>query len=208
MKGRLKDVDFRNRKRKRNDGLANRASRIGQLNCRSIVRKTLALRMSVLCDSFPPSEAQSVEHSPTPTPHPTRAGTPTHEKLLDRSGGAATTKETMAALNQALVQPQPAMLEETKTMRVSLVDGSAKVSVATKLNYLMLYFIFNLGLTLYNKAIMIKVRMIPRLARFRTQRHGSAVIQSYEEELDSPSGRILESRCAKRSYEMTPTHRG
>ena len=115
----------------------------------------MALRTPAIHDSFLPSQTQSVEHSPTATPHHTRAGTPVHGKLLDRSGREAT--ETMAALN-ALIEPSHELPEETKLMRVSLVDGSAHISVATKLNFLVVYFIFNLGLTLYNKAVMIQVR--------------------------------------------------
>lgn len=111
--------------------------------------------MPAIHDSLLPSETQSVEHSPTATPHHTRAGTPIQGKLLDLRGREAT--ETMAALS-ALVEPPHEMLEETKLMRVSLVDGSANISVATKLNFLVVYFIFNLGLTLYNKAVMIKAR--------------------------------------------------
>lgn len=115
----------------------------------------MSLRMSALSDNFPPSQTQSVEHSPTATPHHTRAGTPIRGKLLDNSGTEAT--ETMAALN-ALIKPSRGMPEEAEVTRVSIVDGSANVSIATKLNFLMIYFIFNLGLTLYNKAVMIKVR--------------------------------------------------
>lgn len=115
----------------------------------------MLLKMSALHDNFPPSQTQSVEHSPTATPHHTRAGSPIHGKLLDRSGRE--TNETLVALN-ALIEPCGAKHEETKTTRVSLVDGSARVSFATKLNFLMVYFLFNLGLTFYNKAVMIQVR--------------------------------------------------
>lgn len=40
---------------------------------------------------------------------------------------------------------------------VSATDGSAAISTSTKVKYLIVYFAFNLGLTLYNKAIMIAV---------------------------------------------------
>lgn len=118
----------------------------------------MSFKASALHGAFPPFQTQSVEHSPTATPHHTRAGTPIHEKLLDRSGNE--TKETMAALN-ALMKPSYGTPEETKLTRVSLVDGSADVSVATKLNFLLVYLIFNLGLTLHNKAVMIQVRANP-----------------------------------------------
>ncbi|KAL9023698.1 MAG: hypothetical protein Q9180_008137, partial [Flavoplaca navasiana] len=41
--------------------------------------------------------------------------------------------------------------------QVSTIDGSASVTVASKVQVLLVYFAFNLGLTLYNKAVMIKV---------------------------------------------------
>lgn len=118
----------------------------------------MSLKVSALHDTFPQSQAQSVEQSPTATPHHTRAGTPIHEQLLDSSDSE--TNETMAALN-ALMKPSHGKPEEMKMTRVSLVDGSADVSVATKLNFLAVYLIFNLGLILYNKAIMIQVRANP-----------------------------------------------
>ena len=119
----------------------------------------MSLKASALHGAFPPFHTQSVEHSPTATPHHTRAGTPIHGRLLDRSG--TETKETMAALN-ALMKPSYGTSEETKLTRVSMVDGSADVSIATKLNFLMVYLIFNLGLTLYNKAVMIQVCAKPQ----------------------------------------------
>ena len=44
--------------------------------------------------------------------------------------------------------------------QVSTIDGSASVTVASKVQVLLIYFAFNLGLTLYNKAVMIKVSII------------------------------------------------
>ena len=44
--------------------------------------------------------------------------------------------------------------------QVSTIDGSASVTVASKVQVLLVYFAFNLGLTLYNKAVMIKVSRI------------------------------------------------
>ncbi|CAL8575140.1 hypothetical protein XPA_001082 [Xanthoria parietina] len=47
--------------------------------------------------------------------------------------------------------------EEVEEMaQVSTIDGSASVTVASKVQVLLLYLAFNLGLTLYNKAVMIK----------------------------------------------------
>ncbi|KAL8933051.1 MAG: hypothetical protein Q9211_005989, partial [Gyalolechia sp. 1 TL-2023] len=39
--------------------------------------------------------------------------------------------------------------------RVNAIDGSSRISVTSKVQILLIYFIFNLGLTLYNKAVMI-----------------------------------------------------
>ncbi len=39
----------------------------------------------------------------------------------------------------------------------SVADGSATVPAWSKCKYLAVYFIFNLGLTLYNKAVMVQV---------------------------------------------------
>ena len=130
-----------------------RADRLAKYRKRRPVEK-MSLHVPALRGTFPPFQTQSVEQSPTATPHHTRAGTPIHEKLLDRSGSE--TNETMAALN-ALMKPSHGKSEETKMTRVSHIDGSADVSLATKLNFLMVYLVFNLGLTLYNKAVMIQV---------------------------------------------------
>lgn len=45
-----------------------------------------------------------------------------------------------------------------KATLVSITDGSAKISTVTKVKFLAFYFAANLGLTLYNKYIMLKVR--------------------------------------------------
>lgn len=45
-----------------------------------------------------------------------------------------------------------------KATLVSITDGSAKISTVTKVKFLAFYFTANLGLTLYNKYIMLKVR--------------------------------------------------
>jgi len=38
-----------------------------------------------------------------------------------------------------------------------VADGSARVPTWIKCKYLAVYFLFNLGLTLYNKAVMVQV---------------------------------------------------
>lgn len=44
-----------------------------------------------------------------------------------------------------------------KLRSVSSTDGSERVSTLTKSRYLIVYFIFNLALTLFNKALLIEV---------------------------------------------------
>lgn len=45
----------------------------------------------------------------------------------------------------------------SKLRSVSSTDGSEKVSNFTKARYLIVYFVFNLALTLFNKALLIEV---------------------------------------------------
>ena len=47
---------------------------------------------------------------------------------------------------------------EDGSVLVSVVDGSYTVSTSTKINHLVQYFIANLALTLFNKALMNVVR--------------------------------------------------
>jgi hypothetical protein len=115
----------------------------------------MSLKMAAVHNSFSPCQTQSVEHSPTATPHHTRAGSPVRGMSLNHTQKEAT--ETIAALN-ALIVSSGGLTEKKKMLRVGFVDGSSNVSFTTKLKFLMIYFIFNLGLTLYNKAIMIQVR--------------------------------------------------
>ncbi len=64
--------------------------------------------------------------------------------------------------------------------QVNTIDGSASVSAASKIQVLLIYFAFNLGLTLYNKAVMIRVSMNPTLAdRTMTNRIYSSRFLSY-----------------------------
>jgi hypothetical protein len=132
-----------------------------QLKDKSPLAKTpvysfMPLKMASVHDNFSSCQTQSVEHSPTATPHHTRAGSPIRGMFHSHTQKEAT--ETIAALN-ALIEPSGGLTEKTEMMRVGFVDGSSTVSFATKLKFLMIYFIFNLGLTLYNKAIMIQVRL-------------------------------------------------
>lgn len=44
--------------------------------------------------------------------------------------------------------------------KVSAIDGSGSISATSKVQVLLLYFVFNIGLTLYNKAVMIMVSTV------------------------------------------------
>ncbi len=48
--------------------------------------------------------------------------------------------------------------DKARMSNVSIVDDSTNVSTVTKAKLLIIYFVFNLGLTFFNKAIMIEVR--------------------------------------------------
>lgn len=48
---------------------------------------------------------------------------------------------------------------ENKLRSVSSIDGSERVSTFIKARYLILYFVFNLALTLFNKALLIEVML-------------------------------------------------
>lgn len=98
-------------------------------------------------------QSHVLDCSPTPTPHHTRAGSPARGKLLAHTSEQAS--QNIAILHAAI--KEPARVSESLKIPVSVVDGSANVSGATKVKYLIIYSVFNLGLTFYNKAIMIKV---------------------------------------------------
>ena len=71
-------------------------------------------------------------------------------------------------------------LEVEGMAQVNTIDGSASVSAASKIQVLLIYFAFNLGLTLYNKAVMIRVSMNATLAdRTMTNRIYSSRFLSY-----------------------------
>lgn len=60
-----------------------------------------------------------------------------------------------------IVQSTPTTLVNSEMegyTKVNALDGSGSTSTASKIQILLIYFAFNLGLTLYNKAVMIKVR--------------------------------------------------
>ena len=107
---------------------------------------------------------QTMDQSPTPTPLHTRAGSPDHGVAMPHSHEKA--KQTVEALNDLMsdedTQPIAETLDvlmpkEEKLVPVSDIDGSANVSTTSKLCNLVMYFTFNLGLTIFNKAVMIQV---------------------------------------------------
>ncbi|KAI4255307.1 MAG: hypothetical protein LQ352_002639 [Teloschistes flavicans] len=58
-----------------------------------------------------------------------------------------------------IVQSTPTTLVNSEMegyTKVNALDGSGSTSTASKIQILLIYFAFNLGLTLYNKAVMIK----------------------------------------------------
>ena len=87
--------------------------------------------------------------SPTPTPFHTRAPSPVHQQFTPH-----TPRQAHAAMNDI---HEILRRRESEKVAVSVTDGSALVPATTKMCYLAIYFFFNLGLTLFNKAIMIKV---------------------------------------------------
>ncbi|KAL8732635.1 MAG: hypothetical protein Q9166_002610 [cf. Caloplaca sp. 2 TL-2023] len=77
---------------------------------------------------------------------------PTH--TFDRLDGRIRTGDERSITNDATLVPEH--FEVEGMAQVSSIDGSASVSAAAKIQVLLIYFAFNLGLTLYNKAVMIK----------------------------------------------------
>ena len=123
---------------------------------------------------YPTSQLLLLDRSPTATPVQTRSGSPTRADVLRHTVEEAT--EFMTKLNHikkpamssepvaaethtgskgpiALAEPDGKLVLKS----VSATDGSAADSTCTKVKYLIVYFVFNLGLTLFNKAVMIAV---------------------------------------------------
>ena len=93
----------------------------------------------------------NLDWSPTPTPENTRAGSPIHNNIR---------LHTLEETNIATAMGRFTLEERDKSVAVSIVDGSAAVPTITKFKYLAVYFLFNLGLTLFNKFLMTKVRLL------------------------------------------------
>ncbi|MCJ1402623.1 UAA transporter [Xylographa trunciseda] len=92
--------------------------------------------------------APELNCSPTTTPFQTRSASPVYDLP-----GHHSRFEAEAAIHSMKSIVQSRLSEKVD---VSTVDGSATVSNSTKSQALALYFIFNLGLTLFNKAAMNK----------------------------------------------------
>ena len=92
---------------------------------------------------------EGYNESPVSTPNNTRVGSPVH--VLDPTHGRAEDYDTMNDLWSTW------KARRANQTTVSDLDGSGTVPALTKFKYLAIYFAFNLGLTLYNKAVMIQV---------------------------------------------------
>ena len=123
---------------------------------------------------YPTSQLQLLDRSPTATPVQTRSGSPTRGKIMPHTVEEAT--DFMSKLDdlmgpsfssapddaeKRLGSTKPVAITEPNEKlvlkSVSATDGSAAISTSTKVKYLIVYFAFNLGLTLFNKAVMIAV---------------------------------------------------
>ncbi|KAL2041542.1 hypothetical protein N7G274_005924 [Stereocaulon virgatum] len=114
--------------------------------------------------SFPgvaSTELQALNESPNPTPHHTRASSLERVTATVRPHTQDEAREVMANLHR-LSEEEVHQVEgnsshseaEDGSVLVSVVDGSYTVSTSTKVNHLVQYFIANLALTLFNKALM------------------------------------------------------
>lgn len=122
---------------------------------------------------YPASQLELLDRSPTATPVHTRSASPTRGKVMPHTVKEATnfesklndqmgssvvssesiTTDTPSGSNKPITFAKPD--EKLGLKPVSATDGSATVSTVTKVKYLIIYFTFNLGLTLFNKAVMI-----------------------------------------------------
>lgn len=90
-----------------------------------------------------------LNESPTTTPFQTRAASPIHSRHLPHSPTEAHVNlDTLASIFRR---------KEANNLPTNMVDGSGAVPVATKIQYLMIYLAFNLGLSLHSKAISAQV---------------------------------------------------
>lgn len=109
------------------------------------------------------STLQFYERSPTATPTQTRSGSPTLGSPVPHT--SAETIKFMNDLHEIASKDAPSDITNSIATMTSagVIDGSVYISTTTKMKYLAIYFFFNLGLTLYNKAVMIKVGLSANL---------------------------------------------
>ena len=109
-------------------------------------------------DEFSGAELQFCDRSPTATPVQTRSGSPVRGILMPHTAEQSSRfMEDVHAIARKDT-PKKLNLAGDKIMAsVGAIDGSANVDTMIKIKFLAVYFFFNLGLTLYNKAVMIQV---------------------------------------------------
>lgn len=140
----------------RNSELQLTMSVVGDVELR---RRNLRTSMPQSTEEFSGSTLQFFDRSPTATPAQTRSGSPTLGSPTPHT--TAETTKFMSDLHAITGRDAtPDTTNPTATMTsAGVIDGSVYVSTAMKMQYLAVYFFFNLGLTLYNKAVMIKVSL-------------------------------------------------
>ncbi|KAI4128835.1 MAG: hypothetical protein LQ338_002535 [Usnochroma carphineum] len=94
-------------------------------------------------------EAESEKDKALPTGQSLIAATTNSDKNSLTNGIDA----KKAATESSFSSPVPTRLDGL--VKVNAIDGSGSVSFRSKIQILLIYFLFNLGLTLYNKAVMI-----------------------------------------------------
>ena len=106
------------------------------------------------------SSLQFYDTSPTATPAQTRSGSPMRGTPIPH-----TADQTIKFMDDLrLIAASKNTSKKSAMAPVGEIDGSVNVSTATKMKYLMVYFLLNLALTLYNKAVMIQVSSDLRIA--------------------------------------------
>lgn len=91
------------------------------------------------------------------------------EGILDAQPSTAVTNNSDKKDSTTGISPSKLIREATWSVpvqpkddglaRVSALDGSGSISSTSKIKVLLVYFMFNLGLTFYNKAVMIMVKV-------------------------------------------------
>ncbi len=83
--------------------------------------------------------------------------TVTHNSDIQNPIARSSTDKTTTEIVSSVLTPTATQAKMGGLVKVSATDGSSSVSTTSKLQILLVYFLFNLGLTLYNKAVMIMV---------------------------------------------------